>query len=149
VRPVRLADSVGGLVEARTESDDVDLLEMDPIAFEDLIADLFRRRGLQVMTTARSGDQGVDLVATEPDPVSGGKVVIQVKRHRATITPAVVRDLYGTVIAQGAAKGILVTTSGFGPGSREFAQNKPLHLIAGAELLQLLVQHGLPGRIGG
>ncbi|SNY62277.1 restriction endonuclease [Paractinoplanes atraurantiacus] len=125
-----------------------DLYQMDPERFEDLVADLFRARGLQVVTTARSGDGGVDVEAQDPDPITGGLIVIQVKRYRATITPSVVRDLYGTVQHRGATKGILVTTSGFGPGSYEFAGGKPLTLISGAELADLLARHGISGHLG-
>jgi restriction system protein len=35
---------------------------------------------------------------------------------------AAVRDLYGTVVNEGANRGILVTTSGFGPDSYDFAK---------------------------
>lgn len=150
--PHRLAEAVRGdqLLEgdATNSADDVDLLELDPLAFEQLVADLFKCRGFDVMTTSRSGDGGVDVFAVDPDPLTGGKIVIQVKRYRNTVSPAVVRELYGTVIAQGAAKGILVTTSGFGPDSHRFAENLPLKLIDGPELVQLLNAHGLPGRIG-
>lgn len=112
------------------------------------MADLFGRMDLEVMTTKRSGDEGVDIVAIDPDPVRGGKIVIQVKRYKATVSPAVVRELYGTAIAQGASKGILVATSGYGPGSREFANEKQLSLIDGRELLHLMAQHGIPGKLG-
>lgn len=70
------------------------------------------------------------------------------KRYKATVSPAVVRELYGTVIAQGASKGILVTTSGYGPGSREFAHEKQLSLIDGRELLHHMAQYGIPGKLG-
>jgi restriction system protein len=121
---------------------------MDPIEFEDLVARLFKARGFHVMTTARTGDEGVDVLAEDPDPITGGLMVIQVKRYRSTIGPHVVRELFGTVQDKGANKGILVTTSGFGPGSIEFAQNKPLTLIGGPELVDLLARHGLTGRLG-
>ena len=59
-----------------------------------------------------------------------------------------VRDLYGTVLNEGAAKGILVSTSGNGSSSFVFAQNKPLQLIVGRELIYLLAEHtGLQARI--
>jgi restriction system protein len=116
---------------------------MDPGQFEELVADLFRARNLEVTTTGRSGDGGVDVAALDPDPLTGGLILIQVKRYRATVAPSVVRDLYGVVQHRGATKGILVTTSGFGPGSYEFAQGKPLTLINGAELTDLLARHGL------
>ena len=53
-----------------------------------------------------------------------------------------VRDLYGTMIAEGAAKGILVTTSHYGRDSREFAKDKPISLIDGANLVHMFQKHG-------
>ncbi|MDT0310471.1 restriction endonuclease, partial [Streptomyces sp. DSM 44917] len=129
--------------------DDPDLLEMDPVAFEGLVAELFRARGMRAVTTQRSNDGGVDVEAVDPDPISGGRLVVQVKRYRGTVPPTAVRDLYGTVQSLGANKGILVTTSGFGPGSYAFAEGKPLTLIGGTELVGLLAEAGLPGRLGG
>ncbi|BCJ47425.1 restriction endonuclease [Actinoplanes ianthinogenes] len=146
VRPARRAS--GAPEAAPALGDDQDLYEMDPARFEDLVADLFRSRGLEVTGTGRAGDGGVDIEARDPDPITGGLIVIQVKRHRATIDPGVVRDLYGTVQHRGATKGILVTTSGFGPGSHEFARDKPLTLISGAELVDLLGRTGLSYRCG-
>ncbi|MGI5048414.1 restriction endonuclease, partial [Streptomyces sp. JAC25] len=102
-----------------------DLLEMDPIEFEGLVAALFRARGMHAVTTQRSNDGGVDVEAMDPDPISGGKIIVQVKRYRNTVPPSAVRDLYGTVQGAGANKGVLVTTSGFGPGSYTFAEGKP------------------------
>jgi restriction system protein len=64
-----------------------DLLALDPIDFEDLVAVLFKAMGMEVMTTERSGDGGVDVRAMDPDPIRGGKLVIQVKRYRNTIPP--------------------------------------------------------------
>ena len=121
---------------------------MDPIAFEKLVADLFRAMGMQAVTTQRSNDGGVDVEAVDPAPIRGGKIVVQVKRYRNTVPPTAVRDLYGTVQDAGANKGVLVTTSGFGPGSHTFANGKPLELVSGAELVDLLHRHGLRGRLG-
>jgi restriction system protein len=52
-----------------------------------------------------------------------------------------VRDLFGTLQNEGASKGILVTTSGYGQASYEFAKNKPIELIDGSGLLFLLAEH--------
>ncbi len=43
---------------------------------------------------------------------------------------------------EGAVKGILVTTSNYGKDSIEFAKDKPLTLISGAELVHLFNKHG-------
>ena len=55
---------------------------------------------------------------------------------------SVVRDLYGTVLNEGATKGILVTTSDYGPDAYAFAKGKPLTLLNGSNLLHLLEKHG-------
>ncbi|WP_159474596.1 restriction endonuclease [Streptomyces caniferus] len=148
VRPVRLPGDVGGGVVSHGTQSEPDLYEMDPIAFENLIAELFRAMGMQAVTTQRSGDGGVDVDALDPDPIRGGKIVVQVKRYRNTVPPTAVRDLYGTVQSEGANKGVLVTTSRFGPGAHTFANGKPLSLIAGPELVDLLGRYGLRGRLG-
>ncbi|MFE9412595.1 restriction endonuclease [Streptomyces sp. NPDC006704] len=149
VRPGRRPADVGSGVVSHGGGDEPDLFTMDPIAFEDLVAELFRARGMQALTTQRSNDGGVDVEALDPDPISGGRIIVQVKRYRHTVPPTAVRDLYGTVQGAGANKGVLVTTSGFGPGSYRFAEGKPLTLVSGEELVELLRQHGLRGRLGG
>jgi restriction system protein len=116
---------------------------MDPVEFEDLVAALFQAMGMKVMTTARSGDGGVDVQAMDPDPIRGGKLVIQVKRYQHTVPPAPVRDLYGTMLHEGATKGIFVTTAEFGPSAQEFATGKPLALIGGRQLADLLARYGV------
>ncbi|MGW4301634.1 restriction endonuclease [Streptomyces sp. NPDC004646] len=154
VRPGRRPEDVRTGSDERSytgESDpgeEPDLYEMDPIAFESLVAELFRAMGMEAVTTERSGDGGVDVHAVDPTPIRGGQIVVQVKRYRNTVPPTAVRDLYGTVQDTGANKGVLVTTSGFGPGSHTFAQGKPLELIPGPELVDLLHRHGLRGRLG-
>lgn len=123
------------------------LLDLDPFEFENLVGNLFSKMGLETKQTRSSRDGGVDVVAYDVRPVLGGKVVIQAKRYRHTVGVAAVRDLYGTMINEGASKGILVTTSGYGPDAFEFAKDKPLELIQGGELLYLLEQIGVKARI--
>lgn len=148
VRPGRRPEEVGNRVVAHGGDTEPDLLGMDPLAFEDLVAELFRAMGMEAVTTRRSGDGGVDVDALDPTPIRGGKIVVQVKRYRNTVPPSAVRDLFGTVQDRGANKGVLVTTSRFGPGSHTFANGKPLELISGPELVDLLHRHGLRGRLG-
>ncbi|MGW0552064.1 restriction endonuclease [Streptomyces altiplanensis] len=148
VRPGRVPGDVGAGVVSHGGGEEPDLFAMDPVEFEGLVADLFRARGMQAVTTQRSNDGGVDVEAMDPDPISGGRIIVQVKRYRRTVPPGAVRDLYGTVQGAGANKGVLVTTSGFGPGSYTFADGKPLTLVTGDELVDLLHRCGLRGRLG-
>lgn len=115
--------------------------------FEHLIRDLFEREfaheGTDVRITRTSRDGGVDAVIFDPDPLRGGKLVVQAKRYTNTVGVAAVRDLYGAMTAERAAKGILVTTANFGHDSYEFAKDKPITLLDGGALLHLLQKHGV------
>lgn len=117
------------------------LMELKPSEFEALIQNLFVKMGLEARQTRPSRDGGVDCVAWDPRPIFGGKVVIQAKRYKNTVGVSAVRDLFGTLQNEGASKGILVTTSGYGQASFDFARNKPIELISGSNLLYLLAEH--------
>lgn len=119
--------------------------------FEHLLRELFEKEfssnGGEVKVTQASRDGGVDAVAFDPDPIRGGKIVIQAKRYTNTVGVSAVRDLYGTVLNEGATKGLLVTTADYGPDAYEFARNKPITLLNGGNLLSLLEKHGHKARI--
>jgi len=135
-RFVETMDVMSGLDHRRN------LMELSPNEFEGLITNLFASMGLDTRQTRPSRDGGVDCVAFDPRPVFGGKVVIQAKRYRNTVGVSAVRDLFGTVQNEGASKGILVTTSGYGKAAFDFARGKPLELLDGGNLLHLLSEHG-------
>ena len=127
------------------------LASMDWEDFEHLIREVFGKEfssnGGEVKVTQASRDGGVDAIAFDPDPIRGGKIVIQAKRYTNTVGVSAVRDLYGTVMNEGATKGILVTTADYGPDAYDFVKGKPLTLINGANLLYLLEKHGHQARI--
>lgn len=124
------------------------LMDLSFLEFEALIQNLFTKMGLEARQTRASRDGGVDCVAWDPRPIFGGKVVIQAKRYKNTVGVSAVRDLFGTLQNEGASKGILVTTSGYGQASFDFAQNKPIELIDGSNLLYLLAEHaGIEAKI--
>jgi restriction system protein len=129
----------------------VNLAAMDWLDFENLIREIFEKEfsqnGGEVKITQASRDGGVDAIAFDPDPIRGGKIVIQAKRYTNPVGVSAVRDLFGTVHNEGATKGILVTTSDYGPDAYEFAKGKPLTLLSGSELLYLLQKHGHRARI--
>jgi restriction system protein len=142
---------VGSYNVAESLNDKTNLAAMDWLDFENLIRELFEKEfsknGGEVKITQASRDGGVDAIAFDPDPIRGGKIVIQAKRYTNTVGVAAVRDLFGTVHNEGATKGILVTTSDYGPDAYEFANGKPLTLLAGSELLYLLSKHGYQAKI--
>lgn len=123
------------------------LMDLNAFEFENLVGNLFKQLGLETKLTRSSRDGGVDVVAFDVRPVLGGKVVIQAKRYKNTVGVSAVRDLFGTMMNEGANKGILVTTSGYGPDAFNFANDKPIELIDGGQLLYLLDQCGVRARI--
>ena len=129
----------------------INLAAMDWEDFEHLVGEIFEKEfasnGGEIRVTQASSDGGVDAIAFDPDPIRGGKIVIQAKRYTNIVGVAAVRDLYGTVMNEGAIKGILVTTSDYGKDSYEFAKDKPLTLLNGSNLLSLLEKHGHRARI--
>ena len=127
------------------------LAAMDWQDFENLIREMFEKEftstGGEVKITQASRDGGVDAIAFDPDPIRGGKIVIQAKRYTNVVGVSAVRDLYGTVVNEGATKGILVTTADYGPDAYKFAKGKPLTLLNGSNLLHLLEKHGHKAKI--
>lgn len=142
-------------VDARDTLNAVDsatnLAAMDWEDFEHLVRGVFEKefaaRGGEVRITQSSSDGGVDAVAFDPDPITGGKIVIQAKRYTKTVGVSAVRDLYGTMQHESASRGILVTTADFGPDAHRFSTGKPITLMTGANLLHLLGKHGINAKI--
>jgi restriction system protein len=136
---------------AHSLDDGCNIAAMDWSDFENLICELFEKEfsdnGGEVKITRSSRDGGVDAVAFDPDPIRGGKIVIQAKRYTNTVGVSAARDLYGTLINEGATKGILVTTADYGPDTYEFIKGKPITLLNGGHLLALLGKHGQKAKI--
>lgn len=129
----------------------VNIAAMDWEDFEHLVREVFEQQfaksGMEVKVTQSSRDLGVDAVAFDPDPFRGGKIIIQAKRYSNTVKVESVRALYGIMQDEGAMKGILVTTSDYGPDAYKFAQGKPITLINGNNLLAMLEEYGHKAKI--
>lgn len=136
ISPLNIEDSINGQNIAAMNWED----------FEHLIRELFEKEfainGAEIKITQASRDGGVDAVMFDPDPIRGGKYIIQAKRYTNVVGVSAVRDLYGTLMNEGAVKGILVTTAKYGSDSYEFAKDKPITLIDGSNLLSMLGKHG-------
>jgi len=126
--------------------DEANLAAMPWEDFEHLVAQIFEwefaKSGVEIRVTRASRDRGVDAILFDPDPLRGGKYVLQAKRYTRTVDVSAVRDLYGTVMNEGANRGILITTSSYGSDSYEFAKDKPISLVDGPNLLLMLQKHG-------
>jgi restriction system protein len=143
------------IIEGRAILDQLDseenLAAMDWNDFEHLIRELFEKEfsqdGVEVKITQASRDRGIDAIIYDPNPIKGGKIIVQAKRYTKAVDVSAVRDLYGTILNEGANKGILVTTSHYGSDSYDFSKNKNITLLTGENLLYLLNKHGYKFKI--
>lgn len=71
-------------------------------------------------------------------PLGAGKIAVQAKRYAHPVSVSTIRDLYGTVISAGASKGVLITTATFSKQAEQFAQGKPIELLDGNALRNLI-----------
>lgn len=131
--------------------EDQNLALMDWEDFEHLVGQLFELEfsndGSEVKVTQSSRDKGVDAIVFDPNPLKGGKYILQAKRYTNVVGVSAVRDLYGTIMNEGANRGILITTASYGPDAYEFAKNKPISLVDGPNLLILLNKHKMNYKI--
>ncbi len=115
--------------------------------FEQLVGEAFRRQGYDVEETGGGGaDGGIDLVLRG----HGETVLVQCKQWRERqVGVDKVRELFGVVTAEGANRGILVTSGNYTNDAQSFKVGKPLTLVDGPALAQLVrdVQPSRPATI--
>jgi restriction system protein len=95
--------------------------DLPPRRFEEIVAELYSRRGFDVTLTPATGDRGVDVVVVRHDELGWALSVVQCKRYtpRHKIGVNLVRELQGTIQQTGATSGAIVTTSFFTAGARK------------------------------
>jgi len=126
--------------------DSTNLATMDWKEFEHLVGELFTKYyeniGGVVKVTQASKDKGVDAVAFDPDPIRGGKTIIQAKRYNNVVPLSAIKELSATIGDEGASSGIMVTTSYFSSESKAYVEEKPIKLIDGQNLIHLFSEYG-------
>lgn len=127
----------------RIESIGFDTEKISGIDFEKVCQALVEKMGFTTQTTKASGDGGIDLIAYNHQPLLSGKYIIQCKRYAGGVGEPIIRDLYGVIMSERANKGILMTTGHFTKSAISFAEGKPLELIDGIKLKELLAQYQL------
>jgi HJR/Mrr/RecB family endonuclease len=132
----------------RLSSDVPDLLSLTPIEFERLIQYLLIRMGHDVRMNQPSADGGIDMLIVNRSQPEVGPVAVQVKRYRSPISSQTIRELQGILFATSASSALLITTSRFQASAIRAAEDTPVELISGTELLQLLAKIGIHARIG-
>ncbi|MES2181547.1 MAG: restriction endonuclease [Pseudomonadota bacterium] len=124
---VKLLDKQSGIESIR---------DMSWQDFELLVGEAFRRKGFAVRENGGGGaDGGIDLVLTK----NGKKSIVQCKRWKTfSIGVPLIRELYGVMTSERANDCIFVSSGNYTAEARLFAENKPIWLIDGSELLEMV-----------
>jgi ssDNA-binding Zn-finger/Zn-ribbon topoisomerase 1 len=101
------------------------LISMNPEEFEHLVCDLFRKMGYEVKPTQYSGDSGVDGYLKKDGVLS----ILQCKRVKGSVGEPILRDLFGTMHAEGAKEGVVVTTGRVSIQARAWLKDKPIRIL--------------------
>lgn len=106
------------------------LFRLDARAFEEMIAFIFQSNGFQVEITPIAKDGGRDIVAVQRSLGVLTRWLVECKRYAVghKVGVELVRQLYGVLMSEQANKAVLVTTSSFTAGAREFANRHPWSL---------------------
>ena len=117
--------------------------------FEILVLDLLVQMGYggsreDVEQVGRSGDGGIDGIINQ-DRLGLDVVYIQAKRWRENVQRRQIQEFAGALEGQRARKGIVITTSDFSRGAREYVNtiNSKIVLIDGRQLAEFMIDHNI------
>jgi restriction system protein len=117
--------------------------------FESLVSEAFRRHGYAVEERCAAGPHGgADLLLWKADR----KVVVHCKRWKQRqIGESLVRELHGLMLAESADEAVFVSSGDYTAEARAFVRGKPMRLMDGYALLDLLmsVQRPLARAVAG
>jgi len=108
--------------------------------FEGLTAEVFRRKGFQVIERGGDGpDGGVDLELRSGQD----KYFVQCKQWKVLkVGVAIVRELYGVMSAEGAVGGFVVASGEFTEEARRFVEGRSIELVPASTMLRMVKETG-------
>lgn len=109
----------------RRAADDPDFLfQISPRQFEELVAELFSRKGFQVDLTPRTRDGGKDIYVARHDSIGRMLFIVECKRYAPNrpVGVGVIRELHGVADLERVTGSIAVTTSYFTHQARAHAE---------------------------
>ena len=120
------------------------LYEITPRQFEELVCELFERKGYNVRLTRQTRDGGKDLIILSNSILGELMIYAECKRYsqKHPVNVGLVRELYGTIEADKATAGIMVTTSYFSKDARKFQEkiSGRMNFIDYSELIRQILE---------
>jgi HJR/Mrr/RecB family endonuclease len=102
--------------------------------FESFVREVFEALGYQTELKARSGDQGVDIIAVR----DGVRWAIQCKGYAGTLGNKPIQEVFTGAHFHNCHRWLVITTSGFTSGGREAAARTGCVLVEGCDIPELI-----------
>ncbi|WP_152419188.1 restriction endonuclease [Natrinema gari] len=124
-----------------------DLLSLTPTQFEEVLGQLYQKKGYDVQVTQQSGDRGIDAIARNGQRT----IAIQAKRYdpngAGNVSGPEVRNAIGATVQEGADVCVVATSSGFTQDARRAAMETKgveVQLLSGRNVIQKLSESQIP-----
>ncbi len=146
-------ERIQSLVSRVAASEDLNLLDMQPAAFERLVRDLLNTQGFQFPPQQPGGDRGIDAYVTTQakDPSGNSRQetwLVQAKHYRSRIPLVALDELVMATASRPAVTGALLVTSGqLTSVARQHLQESmsrtksEVRVIEGGDIRRLLLQN--------
>jgi restriction system protein len=113
------------------------LKEMPWDEFERLVGSTFKLWGFKVQQQGGAhADGGIDLIVRK----GGKKFLVQCKRYKGSVGVSIVREIFGVMVSEKFDGAYILTSGHFTKEGWAFAKGKPMKLISGAALANILMQ---------
>jgi len=122
------------------------LLKILPSQFEHISKELIRCLGYpNPKVTGKSGDGGIDILASRNTENGIVRVAAQCKRYRGTVSASTARDFRGAITTDNTiTKGFLITTGDFSRDCKSFCEQSGIIVpISGLEMARYLKDFGI------
>lgn len=97
---------------------------ISPREFEEMVCELLDKQGYNVKLTKQTRDGGKDIIVVQKSILGEFCIYVECKKNNMSnpISVKLVRELYGTVMADDATAGMIITTSYFTKDAKEYRE---------------------------
>ena len=110
-------------------------MHLSDLELEKLAEQVYKRLGYKVQHVGQTGDHGIDVLLIDPN---NQKELVQCKQWSKPVGEAALRDLYGAMVHEHAARGWIWAPRGFSGPAKAWAKGKPIVLVDDAEINRLI-----------
>lgn len=116
------------------------LRKMNPYAFEEYVASMFRELGWMAKTTKSTGDGGKDVVMYRREDETRQLYYVECKRYKGTVGRPVIQKLVGAALADNAIPYATVTTGKFTKEAEAEAKKVGVRCIGPKEIVNMQIE---------